>query len=490
MPVHDPKRNLIRGAVWTIGTRWVIKGLGFVNTIIMARLLVPEDYGIVAMGMLVVGLVQTFLDFGPSTALLRKSEVSRDEIDSAWTLGILQAAAAGLLLLITIPLAEAYFTESRLRFVLLALAVSVIFVSFSNIGLVLARKEFIYTLDFNVSIATKLASVVATVAAGWWLHDYRALVLGIVAGYTVPVFLSYWWHPYRPRWNTTKIVEIWQITKWLTVARVGQFIMRQGDQFVAGRIGTTHEYGVYNVGSDFGQMPVGEVGPAMLRALLPVLSSMEDDQQRTNLAVIKTIAAVNTVIWPIGLGFMAIAAQATEIALGNNWVDAVPLVSLFALVSVVQTITSPANTLLILRGHTRSQSQVVWIEFVSFVLASVMLVPYFHLVGLALARVVSSAISSLTALRYTRKICQLPISPILAVIFRPMIGAILMYGLVIWVLGAIHSAAIGLVAGIGCGAIFFTLWSLLSWHLVRRPEGLESTMMDKFVQWRGKGALL
>jgi len=87
-PTHpiSPKATLIRGAAWTVGTRWLIKGVGFINTIIMARLLVPADYGIVAMAMLVVGLIQAFLDFGAATALLRKGEVSRDEVDSAWTL--------------------------------------------------------------------------------------------------------------------------------------------------------------------------------------------------------------------------------------------------------------------------------------------------------------------------------------------------------------------------------------------------------------------
>ncbi|MBI5907709.1 MAG: oligosaccharide flippase family protein, partial [Burkholderiales bacterium] len=338
-PTDNPKTNLIRGAAWTIGTRWIIKALGFINTVIMARLLLPEDYGIVAMGMLVVGLIQTFLDFGPATALLRKAEVTRDEIDSAWTLGIIQGIAAGLALIAALPVAVDYFKEPRLIFVLWALAASVIFISLSNIGLVLARKEFIYTLDFKIATTGKIVSVVTTVIAGIMLHDYRALVIGIIAGYTLPVFLSYLWHPYRPRWNTSKIGEIWTITKWLMLARIAQFILRKGDEFVAARIGTTHQFGLYNVGSDFGQMPVGEIGPAMLKALLPVLSSLEGNIERTNQAVIKTIAAVNTVIWPIGLGFMAIAAQATEIALGSKWLEAVPFISLFALASVLQTIT-------------------------------------------------------------------------------------------------------------------------------------------------------
>jgi O-antigen/teichoic acid export membrane protein len=319
------------------------------------------------------------------------------------------------------------------------------------------------------------------------LRDYRALVIGIIAGYTVPVFLSYWWHPYRPRWNTSKIGEIWALTKWLMVARVGQFILHKGDELAAGRIGTTAQFGLYNVGSDFGQMPVGEIGPAMLKALLPVLSSLEGNIERTNQAVIKTIAAVNTVIWPIGLGFMAIAAQATHIALGSKWMDAVPFVSLFALASVLQTMTSPANTLLILHGHTRSQSQIIWIEFASFVLAAIALVPGFHLIGLALARTISSVVSSLVTLLYTQKICQLRMSAALKTVGRPLAGATLMYGLVNYIISLpaiIASPALGLAAAILSGAVFFMLWSLASWHLIGRPEGLESTIMDKLTQWR------
>ena len=491
-PTNNPKTNLIRGAAWTIGTRWLIKGLGFINTVIMARLLMPEDYGIVAMGMLVVGLIQTFLDFGPGTALLRKAEVSRDEIDSAWTLGIIQGLGMGVMLLLTLPVALAYFKEPRLTFVLLSLAASVIFISFGNIGQILARKAFIYTLDFKIAASTKTASVVATVIAGLILRDYRALVIGIIAGYTLPVFLSYLWHPYRPRWNTSKIGEIWAITKWLMVARIAQFILRKGDEFVAARIGTTHQFGLYNVGSDFGQMPVGEIGPAMLKALLPVLSSLEGNIERTNQAVIKTIAAVNTVIWPIGLGFMAIAAQATEIALGSKWMDAVPFVSLFALASVLQTTTSPANTLLILHGHTRSQSQIVWIEFASFVLAAFLLVPRFHLAGLALARIVSSTVSSLVTLLYTQKICQLSMMATLRTLGRPVIGSLLMYGLVVYLMhtleGTFSLPGLALTTAILSGAVFFMLWSLASWHLTGRPEGLESTIMDKLTQWHMSSA--
>jgi O-antigen/teichoic acid export membrane protein len=268
------------------------------------------------------------------------------------------------------------------------------------------------------------------------------------------------------------------------VARVGQFILRKGDELVAGRIGTTHQFGTYNVGSDFGQMPVGEIGPAMLNALLPVLSSLKGDIERTNQAVIKTIAAVNTVIWPLGLGFMAFATEATEIALGSQWLDAAPYVSLFAVVSVLQTMTSPANTLLILHGNTRSQSQITWIEFASFALVSIVLVPRFHLMGLALARILSSVVSSIVALHYTKTTCQLPITPIVKAIGRPLAGSVLMYGLVLSAQQLLSTTVAGLAIAILTGFVFAVLWSFLSWHVMGRPEGLESTLMDHFDKWR------
>jgi len=118
MSGHSPKRTLIRGAVWQVGTRWAIKGIGFFNTVIMARILLPADYGIVAMAMLVVGLIQALMSFGATTALMRKDEISRDEIDSVWTLRTLQSLGMGLVLVLVAVPAATYFKEVRVEYVL------------------------------------------------------------------------------------------------------------------------------------------------------------------------------------------------------------------------------------------------------------------------------------------------------------------------------------------------------------------------------------
>lgn len=83
---------LISGALWTVGTRWAVKAMGFVNTIVVARFIAPQNCGLVALAFLMVALTQALLDFGASTALLRQPTTCRvTRFDSAWTLTVIRA---------------------------------------------------------------------------------------------------------------------------------------------------------------------------------------------------------------------------------------------------------------------------------------------------------------------------------------------------------------------------------------------------------------
>lgn len=477
-PAITPKQALLKGAAWTVGLRWSYRALGFINTVIMARILVPADYGIVAMAFLVLGLLQAFLDFGATTALLRKNEVTRDEIDSAWTLRLIEGASTGVLLAVMAPVAVWYFQEPRLAVVLWVLAACLVVTSASNIGTTLAQKEFNFALDFKIQISQKIVGVIVTVIAGLLLHDYRALVIGIVAMYVVQIVLSYALHPYRPRWDVSRIPELWAVTKWLMFSGIGGYILSKGDELAAGRIGTTAEFGEYNVGADLGLLPVGEVGPAMLRALLPVLASIKEDIARTQSAVVKIISALNTIIWPIGLGFAALAPQATELILGHKWAGSAPIIAAFSIASVLRTTFNPLNTLLILQGHTRTQMHIVWIEFVAFVVAAVLLVPGLHLIGLVYARIIGSFVNLTWTAIYAKKYTHLDLYRVFTALIRPVVGSIVLYFAVKALVPIFPSTISQVIISVLVGALSYTVWILISWHVIGRPEGLESTVMD------------
>lgn len=473
---HSPKQALMVGSAWMVASRWSMKGLGFLSTLIMARLVLPSDYGIVAMAFLALGFIQAFLDFSVATALLRKDKLTREEIDSAWTLRILQSLIISVILLISCQQAANYFEEPRVVYVLWTLSVCVIFAGAGNIGLVLAQKELDFSLEFRHQVLCRFLSVSATVASGFWLRDYRALVIGISTAYVSGFIFSYAMHPYRPRICTRYMQEIWGVTKWLTLAGMGAYVVRKGDELVAARIGSTADYGLYNVGADLGQLPSAEVGPVILRAFLPVLASMEGGIEEVNAVVVKVLGAMNTLTLPIGVGFSAVAAPATLLMLGPEWTDATPFVTYFALLGALQIVFTPLNTLLTLRGHTKIQGKVVWLELSVFVPVAFLLVPSQFLLGLVWARMVASLASQLLTVHATRRLCGLSIRDVVRAVWRPMIGSVLMYAVVSQVVREVSGDVWRLLAGIMIGAVFFSVWTVVSWWLVGRPGGLETTV--------------
>lgn len=488
MSLDQPKQAFIAGAFWTIGMRWAVKGIGFINTAIMARLLVPADYGLVAMAMIVVGLIGAFLDMGTEVALLRKDQVSRDEVDSAWTLQVLQGAVVGVIIaMVSVP-ATIYFEEPRVAPMLWVLGACVAVGGLANVGLVLAQKELNFRLEFLHSVAAKVLSVVATIIAGLALGDYRALLIGIATGYVGGTLLSYLMHPYRPRWNLREARSIWQVSKWLMVGSMGGYLLGKADELAAARIGTTAEFGTYNVGADLGSLPVTSIGPAVMQSMLPVLAKLEGQPERTNAAITKVIRALNTITLPLGVGVAALAAPIALVVLGPKWLDAAVFIAIFALCGSARFTVNPLGAQMVLRNHTRISSRMVWVEFAFFIAGALVLAPPYGITGLAIARL-TALVSNATVIAWTaRHYCGINLRPIAYALARPMLGAALMAGVITLVIQPLQLPLAQLVAGAAAGALFFVAWSFLTWHAVGRPEGLESTLVDMARQRLAKPA--
>jgi O-antigen/teichoic acid export membrane protein len=470
----SPRSTLIKGAVWTVLTRWSIKGIGFLNTVVMARVLVPEDYGLVALATLVVSALQAFVDVGAATALLRKAEVERDEIDSAWTLRLLQCAVTSLVILALSPLAAMFFTEPRLQPLLWAFAAGMLLTGFGNIGPTLALKNYQFTVDFKINVYSKLVSVAATLGSAWWLGDYRALVIGILSGQVSNVLLSYVLHRYRPRWCTSGIAEIWLVTKWLMLANMGTFVLRKGDEIVAGRIASTSDYGLYNVGADLGSMPVQEIGPAMLRALLPVLASIKEDTTRLHGALVKILASVNGLIWGLSATFAVVAPDLTVLILGDKWHAAAVYVAWFAVIASAQTACMPLRSFLTLLGETRSQSSSVWAEFAVFVVSALALVPTAGLMGLVYARLIASVSNGCHLVWLVARDGGVAPRGLVIAVLRPVLSFAVALTVGSWTASHIDAQVARLLAGAVLTVLVYAGVSTLSWWSIGRPEGIES----------------
>lgn len=477
--VNNPKADLLKGAAWAVGTRWSGKFIGLISTAILARILLPQDYGIVSMAFLVVGLVETFLNTGTGAALVRLGKSATiDQINSAWTLRGLQGCAVALALAVISPFAAHFFNEPRVLGVLLLVSVCQAFMGFSNMGMALAYRDLQFLTEFKQAFITKLASVAVTLTAALYFNDYRGLVAGILAGFVAEWLLSYYLHPYRPRWCTSKIPEIWAISKWLMLTGIGSFFLRRSDQIIAGRISDANQYGLYTVGADIGQLPAGELGPSLTRPLFPILVSLKDDWDRAKSATLKTLGSVNSITLPLGFGLAALSEEATLVMLGDQWRGAIPFVAGFAIIGSIQYITAPLCTLLNVAGHVKVQSRIVWFEFLAFVLLMLVFVPKYHLMGLVYARVGSSLLQSMLMLLAAQKFAQLSVSASLTSLVRPVTCSIVMYLILTMIKVDLDYLILNIIFEILMGFFAYVILLIAAWFLAKRPDGIESMAVN------------
>jgi O-antigen/teichoic acid export membrane protein len=146
---------------------------------------------------------------------------------------------------------------------------------------------------------------------------------------------------------------------------------------------------------------------------------------------------------------------------------------------MLQFAMSPLSTLMVLRGHTRAQNYIVWFEFAIFVVGSLLLVSHLHLIGLVWARICATVANAVLTALCVRAFCKVSIAAMVQALWRPVVGAVGMYWLVVGVLALLPlGGQWNLLLGVVSGAIAYTVWILATWIAVGKPEGLESTMID------------
>jgi O-antigen/teichoic acid export membrane protein len=216
--------KIAAGAAWMIALRVIERSIGMISTIILARLLVPQDFGLVAMAMAVYALIEVAGQFGFDLILIRAQRASRAQYDGAWTLGVCHGVVSALVLLALAEPTAGFFSEPRLVPVIQILAAVAFLQGLENIGVVDFRRDFHFGKDFLFLFGKKIISFAVTVTLAFHYRSYWALVIGIVTSRVSGVILSYLLHPYRPRLSFSEIPNLFGFSRWVLLTRILGFV--------------------------------------------------------------------------------------------------------------------------------------------------------------------------------------------------------------------------------------------------------------------------
>lgn len=460
--------------------RWIDRLIGLISTLILARLLVPEDFGIVAMASIVVGLVDTLLDLGVGSALIQNRNAGRDDFDTAWTLRLAQGALAAIALWLAAPLAAGMFHDPRLVDVIRAMALTVILGGFENIGIVAFQKNMEFGRDFRFFFCRRLSGFVVTIALAFSLHSYWAMVVGALVGRTAGVLLSYILHDYRPRFSVAKLGAMWSFSQWILVRNLGAYGLLQLDKFLIGRRTDAATMGAYSLADEISSMPTTELLAPLGRVLFPLFVRVADDVALLRQAFCKAIGLQTLFALPAGVGLALVARDAVPLLLGDQWLLAIPLVQTLALISVFTALSHASSYVLLALGKVWFQAVLAWGQLGLLACLALLFFPDVGAQGIASIRLATAALGFCMfialVLYYVHSIRLLDI---VANIWRPICSTGIM-ALALFFLPRLVQLGhwpqfLLLVVG---GATVYVVFTLFLWRISGCGDGAESYLLD------------
>ncbi|MEO8037144.1 MAG: lipopolysaccharide biosynthesis protein [Betaproteobacteria bacterium] len=487
-------RQIAHGAVWMMGLKLLERSIGLVSTVILARLLLPEDFGLVAMAIAVVALLELMTAFGFDTALIQRQQTGREHYDTAWTFNVFFGLAISALVVVLAVPAATFYHEARLEQILPILALSALVGGFENIGTVAFRKELDFRSEFRFLLAKRLSTFVVTVGLAIAFRSYWALIAGTVTGRFVSVFISYRLHAYRPRISLAARADLFHFSKWLLISSLIQFLNNRSTDFILGRTVGSHGLGIYNVAFEIATLPSTELIAPLNRAVFPAYSRLSTDLDQLRSRFMTVFSMICMAAFPVSVGVLCVAEPAVKLLLGSQWLDAIPLIRIVAISGLIGALQSNLYLVILALGkpkaNTYLSATVLAVSLPSIVISSL----YFGATGAAFAHCLSSIVGLIGISVVFFRLTGVSVGAFGGLMIRPIVAsatmAMVVWGVGSWLAtnGAVRSSLVDLLVLTSTGAVTYVATIILTWVAAGRPNGPELRLLGLLsIQLQNRG---
>ncbi|GGF10752.1 lipopolysaccharide biosynthesis protein [Aliidongia dinghuensis] len=460
--------------------RLVTRGLGIISTLFLARVLVPQDFGIVAIATTYVAAFDSISAVGLQDAIIRIGGNSDHLHDTAFTLGILRSTINGILVALSAPLAAAFFNEPRIVPVLHVLAVLTVLEGFENIGVVDFRRAMRFDKDFQLFLLPRLVGVVVTITCAMVFKTYWGLVAGITALRLVRLAATYVLHPYRPKFSMHGWQQISSFSFWTWASSIATLARDRCWTMVIGRFFDPAAVGIFTMASEIGLLPISEFIYPICRALFAGFTMAR--HQGTNLgpAFARTIGVMALIALPSAIGISAVGNYIVDVALGPKWGNAVGIMQIISASAPFYLLTAIGSTVMNAAGNIRNNFWIIAASAVVGVIGSAVMAHEFGMLGVAGATAILMTFEGVLFLVVAMRSVEVSVGEIVYRLWRPLVATLVMT-IVLWASGYGWQASTpGTIANfrecgaaIALGVLSYGGSIFLLWKLSRDKDPLE-----------------
>lgn len=464
------KTRVFRSGFWLGLAHVVLSLLSFIRSIILARLLTPEMFGLMGMCMVVVRAIETFTRPGIGQALIQSRKPFEESSDTAFSLLVMRGMLLAVLMFLASPLLARFYGESRIEELLQVLSITFLIGGFSNIYTVARQKE----IDFrSITLLNQTAAVlgtVITVSVAYVMKSVWALVIGQIASSLIQTTLSYVFVKGKIRfhfdWAIAK--ELLSYGKFITGASIIVFLAREIDNIAIAKLLGPEQLGFYVIAYLLAGIVTTNTSKVISSVMLPAYSKLQSDLLALKQAFLSTIGLISLLVVPIAVGMFMLADGIIHVIYGPQWTQSVVPLQVLAIFGGLLALISIDGYLFEGIGKP-SFSFYLGLVRLGVVAASIIpLINQFGLLGAGMAVTLGIAVQWVVSFWLMRRHIGITVSGYLGAIIGPVWKSAVM-GACLYLLSFVitpHSLG-GLLSFVALGMLVYGLLSLRAMHSLR-----------------------
>lgn len=429
---HD--RSLIQSIAWTGSMRWLSQILTWAITLAVARILTPEDYGIVGMAAVFFGLVNLVNDFGLSTAIVVVRDLDEYQVKRINGLALVVGACCFVIFCALAAPIGAFYGAEELPAVVLVMSVSFLITAFRGIPQGLLEKELRFKRIALIGMITAAATSISTLIMAAAGFGYWALVLANLVRAAVMTGLMYGSRPTgfaRPKWDALKAATA--ISVHVTVGRLAWFVWSNADYVIAGKVLGKEALGFYSFAFMLASLPVDKISSIVTKVSTAFMSAVQTDHASLRRYLLGLTQGLSLVAFPIGCGMALVAGDFVPLILGDKWLGMIGPLQILAAYASVRAIDPVLAPVLNVTGETKYGMQMSVLFAILLPIGFYFGSTRWDVIGLAAAWVVLHPLFMGSLLLRAAKVIEMPLSAYFGAIWPALCSVAIMSATVVGV---------------------------------------------------------
>jgi len=336
------QQKTIKSGFWSLASRFSTRGLDLIKFVIVARLLNPNDFGLLGIALLTLAVFQVFTQTGFKESIIQNKNNIKGHLNTAWTTLIIRGIFLYIIVFISAPFISMFFAEPRAELIIQVMGITLILEGMQNIAIVLLHKELEFQKRFLLDLGRTLPSFILTVSLAFIIKNVWALVYGSLIGGVGMLFISYSVHPYRPKleFNKEKAKEMFGFGKWVLGESIVVFIATQGDDIFLGKVLGVYALGFYTLAFQISNTPATEITHVISQVTFPVYSKLQDNINSFKKGFERTLQLTIALSIILGTAIFIFIPEFTTYILGKQWIPIIWPIRILAVSGILRSITA------------------------------------------------------------------------------------------------------------------------------------------------------